>query len=134
MRERDVPQQNAKAFLGHSKLLYAETDDGHVVPASCSGWEAEEIVLDQAIAEYQRQATEAWERVRAGTASPLEYHMYLERMDPPLLAQSTGYSRWRVRRDLKPKAFARLPSSRLERYAGALGKSMAELSHLPDAP
>lgn len=134
MREDDVPQQNAKAFLGHSKLLYAEDEDGHYVRASCNGWEAEEIVLDQAIAEYVELAREAWEHARAGTVAPLAYHMYHERMDVPLLAQSCGYARWRVRRALKPKVFARLSSTRLARYADALGKSVDELKHLPDTP
>ncbi len=134
MHKKDVPQHNAKAFMGRSKLLYAEDRRGHYVPAASSGWEAEEIVLEEAIAEYERLATDAWQRARAGTGSTLEYHMYRERMDLPLLAQSTGYTRWRVGRDLKPKVFARLPATRRARYAEALGKTVAQLESLPEAP
>ena len=134
MKKHEVPQQNAKAFMGHSKLLYATDEQGRYVPAPCNGWEAEEIVLDQAIAEYVRQAEDAWQRAKAGSASTLEYHMFKQRMDVVLLAQSTGFFKWRVRRDLRPGAFQRLSPARRERYADALGVSFAELGRLPDRP
>jgi hypothetical protein len=134
MKRADVPQQNAKAFMGHSKLLYARDADGHYARVPSSGWEAEEIVLDQAIAEFERQAAETWQRARAGNASPLEYHMFRERMDVVLLAQSTGYWKWRVRRHLRPGAFQTLSAERRQRYAEALGKSPRQLDTLPDRP
>ena len=134
MKKHEVPQQNAKAFMGHSKLLYATDAQGRYEPAPCNGWEAEEIVLDQAIAEYVRQAEDAWRRARAGDASSLEYHMFRQRMDVVLLAQSTGFFKWRVRRDLRPGAFQRLSPARRERYADALGTPAAELGRLPERP
>jgi hypothetical protein len=132
MKKDEVPQQNAKAFMGHSKLLYAVDEGGRYVPAPCNGWEAEEIVLDQAIAEYVRQAGDAWQRAKAGDASTLEYHMFKQRMDVVLLAQSTGFFKWRVRRDLRPGAFQKLPASRRERYSDALGVPAADLDRLPE--
>lgn len=134
MKKDEVPQQNAKAFMGHSKLLYAQDDNGHYVRAPSSGWEAEEIVLDQAIAEYQRQAKDAWQRAQQGLASTLEYHMYRERMDLVLLAQSTGYFKWRVRRHLKPSVFRQLSAACRQRYADALGKTPEQLDTLPEQP
>jgi hypothetical protein len=134
MKRNEVPQQNAKAFMGHSKLLYAQDEDGRYVRAPSSGWEAEEIVLDQAIAEYQHQAADAWQRARQGRASTLEYHMYRERMDLVLLAQSTGYMKWRVRRHLRPGVFRKLSARCRERYADALGKTPEQLDTLPAQP
>lgn len=134
MRKQDVPQQNARAFMGHSKLLYAENSRGRYVPQASNGWEAEEIVLDQAIEEFRRLAIEAWQRAQAGKISPLAYHMYQQRMDVALLAQSTGFSRWRVRRHLRPGVFARLSMRHLARYAEALGKTPTQLGALPDEP
>ena len=134
MKKDEVPQQNAKAFMGHSKLLYAVDDHGRYVPAPCNGWEAEEIVLDQAIAEYLRLAEDAWRRAKYGRASTLEYHMYRQRMDVVLLAQTTGYFKWRVRRDLRPGAFQKLAPTRRERYADALGVAQAQLDRLPEQP
>lgn len=134
MKREEVPQQNAKAFMGHSKLLYAQDQDGRYVPAPCNGWEAEEIVLDQAIAEYERQAVDAWTRARQGQASTLEYHMYRQRMDLVLLAQSTGFFKWRVRRHIRVGAFQKLSESCRQRYADALGIAPAQLDTLPEKP
>ena len=134
MKKGEVPQQNAKAFMGHSKLLYALDEKGRYVPAPSSGWEAEEIVLDQAIAEYQRQAADAWARAKAGTTSALEYHMFRQRMDVVLLSQTTGYFKWRVRRHLKPGAFRKLSASVRACYAEALGMGPEALDVLPEQP
>ncbi|HEY1774101.1 MAG TPA: hypothetical protein VGH91_13015 [Gammaproteobacteria bacterium] len=132
MKKGEVPQQNAKAFMGRSKLLYAVDEQGRYASAPCNGWEAEEIVLDQAIEEFQRLTADAWRRAREGLTSPLEYHMFHERMDLVLLAQSTGYFKWRVRRHLKPGAFAALPERMRRRYAEALGIDAAKLDILPE--
>jgi hypothetical protein len=132
VKKQEVPQQNAKAFMGHSKLLYAVDEQGRYVPAPCNGWEAEEIVLDQAIAEYVRLAADAWRHAREGRASTLEYHMFKQRMDVVLLAQSTGFFKWTVRRHLKPGVFQRLSNSRRERYGDALGLTPAQLDSLPE--
>lgn len=134
MKREEVPQDRAKAFLGHSKLLYAADRTGRYRPAPSSGWDAEEVVLEQALAEYERAAQAALERARAGTGSTLAYHMCRERMDLSLLAQATGYPRWRVRRHLRPGAFARLRPAVRARYADALGKDAAALERLPEAP
>lgn len=134
MKREDVPQHRARAFMGHAKVLYAEDEHGRLVRADSNGWEAEEIVLDQALEEIERHARDAWLRARQGKASALEYHMYRERMDVTLLAQSTGYHKWRVRRDLRPGAFAKLGAARRMRYAEALGKSPKQLDQLPDQP
>ncbi|MGH8278846.1 MAG: hypothetical protein ACRETQ_04680 [Gammaproteobacteria bacterium] len=134
MKREEVPQQHAKAFLGHSKVLYAEDAQGHYVKAPCNGWEAEEIVLDQAIAEYRRLAADAWQRARQARASTLEYHMFYARMDLVLLAQSTGFAKWRVRRHLRPGVFQKLSPGNRRRYAEALGQTPEQLDELPDRP
>ena len=77
------------------------------------------------------QAEAARERVNAGRASPLEYWMYARRMDVTLLSQTSGFWQWRVKRHLQPKGFARLSPKQLERYAQALGLSLAALEQLP---
>ncbi len=134
MKQTEVPQQNARAFLGHSKLLYALDEHGRYAATPCSGWEAEEIVLDQAIAEFERHAADAWQRARQGRGSALEYHMYHRRMDLVLLAQSTGFCKWRVHRHLRPGAFPKLSDRRRQRYAEALGLTPAQLDTLPEQP
>jgi hypothetical protein len=132
MDERAVPQDDAKAYMGMKKALYARDAGGRLTVVRSSGWEAEEIVLDQAIAEFEREAAQALERARSGQSAPLEYHMFRRRMDVVLLAQSTGFFRWSVRRHLRPAVFAALPRAKKERYADALGMSVAELEALPE--
>ena len=132
MKKDEVPQQVAKAFMGRRKALYATDERGNYGIVPSSGWEAEEIALDQAIAECDREAAEAHARVRAGVSSPLAYHMWHCRMDVLVLAQSTGFFQWRVRRHLKPGPWARLSPRVKQRYADALGCSVEQLDALPD--
>ncbi len=72
-------------------------------------------------------AEEARARVAAGLGSPLEYWMHERRMDLALLAQTSGYWQWQVRRHLRPQVFSSLSAGQLERYAQALGLSVAAL-------
>jgi hypothetical protein len=133
MRERDVPQEGNATLDGKRKAVYAVGDDGRLRIVESRGWEVEEVVTRQALAELERHAQQARERVSAGRSSPLEYHMYRARMDVALLAQATGLWRWRVRRHFRPDVFARLPRALLQRYADALGMTPESLSRL-DAP
>ena len=134
MKKEDVPQDRAKAFQGRKKALYALDENGKYAIVPSSGWEAEEIVLDQAIEESQRAAADAFARAQAGQTSPLEYHMCRCRMDVLLLAQSTGFFQWQVRRHLRPGAFALLSTVKRRRYADALGLAEQVLDTLPPSP
>jgi hypothetical protein len=130
MRERDVPQEGNATLDGKRKAVYAVGDDGRLRIVESRGWEVEEVVTRQALAELERHAQQARERVSAGQSSPLEYHMYRARMDVALLAQTAGLWRWRVRRHFRPEIFARLPRALLQRYADALGMTPDALSKL----
>jgi hypothetical protein len=134
MKRDDVPQDDAKAFQGRKKIVYAQDEDGNYSVVPSSGWEAEEIVLDQAIAEYERAAADAFARAKAGETSPLEFHMCRQRMDVVLLAQSTGFFRWQVKRHLRSGAFAKLSATKRARYAEALGLEASVLDQLPSSP
>lgn len=130
MRERDVPQENNASLAGQRKVVYAVADDGKLRLTASSGWEAEEVATRHALDDLGRRAQDARARALAGTASPLEYHMYRARMDVALLSQATGLWRWRARRHFRAGVFARLPLSLRERYAEALGISVEALSRV----
>ncbi len=132
MKKNEVPQDHARALEGQKKAVYAVDNDGRYTIIGSSGWEAEEVVLDQAITHFEQLASQARERVRCGAAAPLEYHMYRRRMDPALLAQSTGIFKWRVRRHLRAAVFARLDDGILEQYADALDLTVRQLRQVPD--
>jgi len=118
--------------MGRSKALYALGEDGRYQVVPSNGWEAEEIVLDQAIDEFKRLATEAHDRARAGLGSALEYHMYSRRMDLALLADVSGFWQWQVRRHLRPGSFSALSPAKQRRYAEALGMGLDALNALPE--
>ena|SRR5256885_7355481 len=130
MRERDVPQEGNATLAGHRKAVYAVGEDGKLRIVASRGWQVEEIVTRQALAELEERARDARQRALAGVASPLEYHMYRARMDVPMLAEAAGLWRWRVRRHLKPQVFARLPLALKRRYAEALGIAPQALERL----
>ena len=134
MKKVDVPQQVARALRGQRKALYATNERGEYGLVQSAGWEAEEIVLDQAISEFEEQAADAHARVLGGLASPLEYHMLRCRMDVLVLAQATGFFRWQVRRHLRAATFRRLSARQRARYANALGLSVEQLNALPAVP
>jgi hypothetical protein len=79
-----------------------------------------------------QQAQQAYERVLAGVSSPLEYHMYANRMDLPMLAHAMGRFQWQVKRHFNPQRFAKLSEKTRQAYASVLGISVAQLNHLPD--
>lgn len=126
-----VPQEDNATLCGQRKAMYARDATGRIVIAPSRGWEAEEIVTSHAVDTLVAQAEDARQRVRAGTASPLEYWMYACRMDVALLSQTSGFWQWRVRRHLQPAHFARLSATHLQRYADALGKTVDQLRQAP---
>jgi hypothetical protein len=134
MNEDDVPQDRIPTYGGRRKLFYAVAKDGAYVTVRSSGWEPEAIATRSALDEIERQKMDAWRRARDGATSPLEYYMYCRRMDLALLAQTTGFARWRIRRHFKPAVHARLPDRVLARYGEALGIDAATLRILVEQP
>jgi hypothetical protein len=134
VKDEDVPQDAIPTYGGRRKLLYAVDRGGAYVAVRSSGWEAEAIATGSALDELERRTRDAWRRASAGTTSPLEYYMHCRRMDLALLARSTGFSRWRIRRHFKPAVHARLGDRVLARYAEALGIDVATLRILAERP
>lgn len=132
MKQSDVPQDQIKTLRGLRKAMYAVDNKGEYTVVPSDGWTAEELVLEMAIEEFERQTVEALQRCRAGESSTLEYHMYNKRMDPIVLAQSTGFFKWQVKRHLQARIFNNLPGKKLAVYADALGISVSELTSLPE--
>ena len=132
MRIDEVPQEDIPLFHGGRKALYATTKEGEYTITTTTGSVVEQTVTSQAVEELLRLRDEARARVEAGISSPLEYHMYDQRMDLLTLAQSTGLFRWRIRRHLRPEIFAKLDDRLLQRYADALGLTIKALRRLPE--
>lgn len=134
MKVKDVPQDDNLIFDGHYKAMYAVDRHGHYTTVESSGWQAEETATQLAIAEFERELAQAYERCVAGLSAPLEYHMFARRMDVATLADSTGLAQWRVRRHLRPNNFERLSERFIQRYAQALQMPESRLRVLPIPP
>lgn len=130
MKVDEVPQDNGSM----RKAMYAVDRQGHYTTVESSGWQAENAATHVAIADFERELVEAYDRCLAGKSAALEYHMYARRMDIAALADAAGIARWRVRRHLRPRVFARLPNRMLVRYAQALQMPVAALADLSPPP
>lgn len=128
---KNVPQDHISTYADNKKAIYATDEQGKYGVIASSGWDVEEEATKQALDELQRQADAAYAEVKEGKKSALYYHMYAQRMDPVVLAQSVGMFQWRVKRHFKPAVFAKLSDSLLERYSEALGVSIEDLKKLP---
>jgi len=134
VNENQVPQDQSRTYGGHQKLLYARNDNGEYRAVTSSGWEVEEAVTLAAVEELERLAKESWLAANSGTATPLQYHMYAQRMDIALLSQVTGLFQCRIRRHFKPAVFAKLSDALLVRYSNALSIDIPTLQQLPSEP
>lgn len=130
MKIDEVPQDNLIHYQGAGKrAIYAVNERGEYTTVPTSGWEVEEIVLSQALADYDEQAEEARQRILRGKSSPIEYFMYKRRMDALVLAQAMGLFKWQVKRHLKAKVFQRLDEALLNQYARILRVDVRRLTH-----
>lgn len=130
MRDDEVPLEHSEVLQGNHKLVYAINEKGEYHGVRTSGWEAEELVTQDANDWFDAQAELAKEEHRQAKASTLKFHMFKKRMDVPTLSQATGIWQWRVKRHLRYDGFESLPQKLQLRYAEAMGSTIDELRSL----
>ncbi len=131
MKQEEVPQEGNKTLAGVKKAVYATSEDGTYGTIASKGWEVEEIVTSQAVEEFERLANEALIKAQNKASSILEYHMFKNRMDIALLAQTTGFFQWTIKRDFKVEKFDSMSKERAFIYAEVMGISVSELNSIP---
>ena len=119
-----VPQEDSSTYANNKKAIYAQDSDGRVKVVGSTGWNAEETATKQALEDLEDSAKEAYCEVKKGLKSPLYFHMYSIRMDLQVLADSTGFFKWTIKKDFNPKIFTKISDKRLAVYSDAMGKSM----------
>lgn len=133
MKTDEVPQDDNETFRGYgTKAVYAVDQNGRYTKIATSGWEVEEIVLRDVLADFEELAVDAKKRVLAGKSSPIEYFVYKRLMDIPALAQAMGIAKWRVKRHLNPDVFNKLDDQLLQRYADLLRIDISALKHFKE--
>ncbi|MBT8350322.1 MAG: helix-turn-helix transcriptional regulator [Deltaproteobacteria bacterium] len=132
MKTKEVPQERGTISDNIHEVCYAVDDDGHYEVIASAGWEAKNIANNQAWELIEQEIAKALKGIYAGKLSPLAFHMAKNQMNLGLLAQYAGFSRWRVKRHLKPGVFKRLDQAVLERYSDVFGITVKELQQFPD--
>ena len=131
MRRDEVPQDDHPFYEGLRRACYAVDEEGHYTIATSSGWEVERLATSQAMSDLDDRLERTRRAVLSGAKSPLAYHMESRQMTPALLAKTARVARWRVRRHLRPAAFAALGPALLARYAAALDLTPEALAAVP---
>ena len=130
MKKNEVPQDDANVLEGKFKpLKYATNEDGSYTHVHTVGWEPENLALEQAWDAIHENLELIAQEIASGDASPIKYFMEKCLMEPPMLAQYMGISRWRVKRHLKARGFARLSEEKLRQYASIFNIKLEELTH-----
>jgi hypothetical protein len=133
LKSEDVPQD--KALFGEwHEICYALDRDGNYVLAPSAGWDPANVANLQAWEAIAEDIGRAMKAVWAGEASPLAFHLARCQMDVGLLASYVQLARWRVKRHLRPKVYARLKPDLRERYARVFDVTAETLDSLPDKP
>lgn len=128
MKKKDVPQDDENLFEGKFKVVkYAVDDDGNYGTVGSSGWEPENVVLNQAWDEINKKVEETKKKIEDGELSPLAYHMEKNIMDVGMLSQYMDISKRKVAKHLEPSGFNDLDAKTLEKYAEVFDISVEEL-------
>ncbi|RRS30015.1 MAG: hypothetical protein P794_09370 [Epsilonproteobacteria bacterium (ex Lamellibrachia satsuma)] len=127
-----VPQDDSTTYASMKKAIYAAGKNGKMQTVGSSGWDVEEIATKAALDEIENSIQNAYEEVKFKKKSPLYYHMYDARMDLLVLAQSTGFFQWTIKRHFKPEVFAKLSEKKLLEYCDVLGKTLDEIKTIPE--
>jgi hypothetical protein len=78
--------------------------------------------------EVHAKAEKVRQKVFSGKLSPLAFHMERCMMNSTLLSQYTGFSRCKVWKDRRPKAFKKLSAQEMAAYAEALNMDVEALT------
>ena len=70
-------------------MLYVTNRDGSYTQTNSDGWDAENVVLEQAWEEIDSQLEQALKQVKDGKLSPIGYYIIKNRMDIGILAAFT---------------------------------------------
>jgi len=131
MRKEEVPQDDANMLQGKfKKLMYATDGSEHYTEIGSVGWEAENVVLEQAWDEINEKVEEARAKVLAGESSILLYHMEKNLMDPAILSGYIGVLPFVVRLHMKPFFYKRLSEKTLAKYADAFRIPLADMINI----
>jgi hypothetical protein len=118
MKKNEVPQDDANMLEGKFKEpCYAIDENGKYTTVGSVGWEAKNIIMQDAWDEVDQRIEKVKQQVISGYFSPIAYYMEKNLMDVKILAAYVGLWRFKVKRHLKMKHFDKLNDEILAKYA-----------------
>ncbi|OYT16636.1 MAG: hypothetical protein B7C24_06720 [Bacteroidetes bacterium 4572_77] len=118
MKKDEVPQDDANLLEGRlTEPCYATDENGNYTTVQSVGWDAKNVVIQQAWEDVNQQIEDTKQQVLLGHVSPISYYMHKALMDTKILADYTGFFRWTVKKHLKMKHFNKLSDHKLQKYA-----------------
>lgn len=130
MKKNEVPQDDANMFEGKLKEpCYVVDEDGKYTTVKSVGWEAKNVVMQQAWDAVHEKVNEIKRQVEQGEMSPIAYYMEKQVMDLSVLKGYTGFFKWKIKRHLKMKHFNKLNDHQLEKYAEAFDLDVQTLKN-----
>ncbi len=133
MRIEDVPQDKKEFRDGDKapkKVMYVTKADGSYTQTESLGWEAENLVLEQAWEDIDERLSLEKQKVQQGLTSPISYYMIKNRMDLPILASYVGKWQWQIKRHMKPSVFNSLSQKTIDKYKEVFNITEDELKNV----
>jgi len=130
MKKNEVPQDDANMFEGKLKEpCYVVDEEGKYTTVKSVGWEAKNVVMQQAWDAVHEKVEEVRKRVEKGELSPVAYYMEKQVMDLSVLKGYTGFCKWKIKRHFKMKHFLKLKDHQLQKYADAFDLDVQTLKN-----
>ncbi|WP_339610839.1 hypothetical protein [uncultured Planktosalinus sp.] len=130
MKKEEVPQDKSSLSENEiTEVCYAVDENGNYTKVSSKGWKPKTIVQNETLQILEERIAQARNDVKNGLVSPIVYFMEFHKMDMNILADYTGYWKWKMKRHFKPKVFQKLSDKTLKKYADAFDISVEELKN-----
>ncbi len=129
MKKDEVPQDTSFISDISREVCYAKDESGKYEGFLSTGWKVKHEALVTTWDNINAKLESAANEVKTGDKSPIYYYMLLNLMNVSLLASYTGFSKFSVKKSLKPLAFNKLSKKKLEIYANVFGISINDLKN-----
>src|ERR1700719_406075 len=127
MKKEETPQDLGALGKLTGEIMYVVDESGKYTKVLSNGWEVKSSALEVAWKDVEQRIEAARQKVINKEASPILFFMELRVMDIPIVAAYTGFWKWQVKKDMKYAAFAKLPESKLLKYAALFEVSVEDL-------
>ncbi|MCD4793196.1 MAG: hypothetical protein K8R54_08200 [Bacteroidales bacterium] len=134
MKKENVPQHDENLLNGIKEIQYAVDEKGNYTQVKSVGWKPKNDALKQAVNLIDELIEDARQQVISGNKSPVFFYMHLKQMDYSILKQYTGFSKIRIKKHCRNKAFNNPDNNILKKYAECFGITVEQLKTVPQEP